>query len=250
MAEFHLYPAIDIQKGQVVRLERGDPTRATIFGDDPLDVARRWAADGAQWLHVVNLDGAFGTAGGAIWSLLPQLAALGVPVQLGGGLRSLKDAALALGRGAARVVLGTVAVEEPDVVEEAVRRFGPERVAVGIDARDGRVRTRGWQADTAVSPTDLGLEMMALGVRTVIYTDISRDGVLTGVNAAACAELARATGLFVIASGGVATLDDVRAAGKLADEGVSGLIIGRALYAGNFSLPEALAVCEKARHER
>jgi phosphoribosylformimino-5-aminoimidazole carboxamide ribotide isomerase len=250
MAEFHLYPAIDIQKGQVVRLERGDPARATIFGDDPLDVARRWAADGAQWLHVVNLDGAFGAAGGAVWALLPELAALGVRVQLGGGLRSLKDVALALGRGAARVVLGTVAVEEPDVVEEAVRRFGPERVAVGIDARDGRVRTRGWQADTAVSPTDLGLEMMALGVRTVIYTDISRDGVLTGVNAAACADLARETGLFVIASGGVATLDDVRAAGKLADQGVSGLIIGRALYAGNFSLPEALAVCEKARHER
>lgn len=242
MDPFTIFPAIDLRKGKVVRLEHGDPARQTTFGDDPTAVAQRWIAAGATWLHVVNLDGALDEEGLANWRALPQLTELDARVQFGGGLRSLKDVARALNRGVDRVVLGTVAIEEPDIVEDVVRRFGPERVAVGIDARDGRVKTRGWQTETAVMPEALGMEMSALGVETLIYTDISRDGVLTGVNAAACARQARATGLDVIASGGVASLDDVRQVYALANEGVSGVIIGRALYEGKIDLQEALSL--------
>ncbi len=238
--EFTIYPAIDLRKGKVVRLQYGDPARQTTFSDDPIATAQQWISAGARWLHVVNLDGAFDEAGAANWQALSQLTALGVPVQFGGGIRTFRDVAVALKRGVARVILGTIAVEEPDIVEDAVRRFGAERIAVGIDARDGRVKTRGWQTDTAVSPIDLGFEMMALGVQTIIHTDISRDGVLTGVNAAASAALAQDTGLNVIASGGVASLDDVHNAYGYANSGVTGLIIGRALYDKRVNLADAI----------
>jgi phosphoribosylformimino-5-aminoimidazole carboxamide ribotide isomerase len=189
---------------------------------------------------VVNLDGAFDEAGLANWQVLPQLTALGIPVQFGGGLRSLKDIARAVNLGVSRVILGTLAIEEPDIVADALRIFGVERIAVGIDARDGQVKTRGWQSDTSSSPVNLGLQMGALGVRTVIYTDISRDGILTGVNIQATRELARGTGLNVIASGGVASLEDVYRTLDGTEDGVTGLIIGRALYDGEIDLAEAL----------
>ncbi len=237
---FTIYPAIDLRHGQVVRLQYGDPERQTVFGDDPLATAGKWVEAGAGWLHVVNLDGAFDEAGLQNWQLLPELTRSGARIQLGGGMRTLKDIARALNQGVARVILGTVAVEEPDIVEDAVRHFGSDRVAVGIDARDGLVRVRGWQGESVLTPLVLALQMMALGVRTVIYTDISRDGVLTGVNVQATAELARNTGLNVIASGGVASLEDVRRVLAFSPDGVSGLIIGRALYEGQVDLKAAI----------
>ncbi len=236
---FNIFPAIDLRDGRVVRLQYGDPERETRFDEDPRMAAQRWIAAGASWLHVVNLDGAFGTSANKNQQIVPDLTQLGAKIQLGGGIRNLQDVARAIHRGVDRVILGTVAVEAPDIVEDAVRRFGPDKVIVGIDARDGKVRTRGWKEETAVSPTDLGWEMAALGVRTIIYTDISRDGVLTGSNVQASAQLAQDTGLNVIVSGGVASLDDIRQAHAFTDWGISGIIIGRALYDGKIDLKEA-----------
>ena len=236
---FTIYPAIDLRNGRVVRLQLGDPNKQTVFSDDPAAMGRQWLAAGAEWLHVVNLDGAFDEAGAANWAALPQLTRLGAQVQFGGGIRALADVARALDAGAARVILGTTAVENPALVAEATAQFGAERIVVGIDARDGRVKTRGWLHDTAVTPAQLGQQMKESGVQTIIYTDISRDGVLTGVNAAATAQLAQATGLRVIASGGVAALDDITRCAALAGQGVVGVITGRAIYDGRLDLHTA-----------
>lgn len=246
MTGFDIYPAIDLRRGRVVRLQLGDPARETVFGDDPAATAGRWRDAGARWLHVVNLDGAFAEAGAANWAALAAIvAAGGARVQFGGGLRALDDIAAALDSGVARVVLGTAALESPELLAAAVARFGPERVAVGIDARDGRVRVRGWQAETAVTPAALALGARAAGVTTLIYTDIARDGVLTGVNVAATAALAAASGLAVIASGGARDLGDVArllALGPAAAPGrLAGVILGRALYDGHIDLAAALA---------
>lgn len=242
---FTVYPAIDLHHGEVVRLQFGDLDRKTVFGTDPVAIAHQWIATGATWLHIVNLDGAFDESGARNWQLLPKLANLGANIQFGGGIRSLQQIAQALNRGVTRVVIGTAAVEDPDIVEDAVRRFGPERIAVGIDARDGLVRTRGWKSDSQLSPLDLGLQMAALGIQTIIYTDISRDGVLVGVNAQATTRLAQETGLNVIASGGVASIDDVRRTKALYNDGVTGLIVGRALYDGKLDLKDALKLAEE-----
>lgn len=238
---FTIYPAIDLRAGQVVRLQYGDPDKQTTFSSKPVVTAQQFLDDGASWLHIVNLDGAFDEKGTANWAVLPRLTALPVHVQFGGGIRTLADVERVLHAGVARVILGTAAIENPDLVGEAVARFGPDHIAVGIDARDGRVKTRGWQTDTAVTPTQLGQQMKERGVQTIIYTDISRDGVLTGVNAQATAELAQATGLRVIASGGVASLADVTHCRALSRSGIGGVIIGRALYDGKIKLREALA---------
>jgi len=234
---FEVYPAIDVRKGKVVRLQEGDPLRQTVFDADPVAVANRWAGQGARWLHVVNLDGAFGESN-AMQELLPALCRAGPRAQLGGGIRSLADVEAALNAGAARVILGTVAVERPELVREAVTRFGAQAIAVGIDARGGRVRTRGWQADGGLAAIDLGRQVKAMGVETVIHTDIAQDGLLSGVNAQASADLAQAIGLRVIASGGVAGLEDIQ---RVRRAGLVGVIIGRALYEGRISLKEALA---------
>lgn len=242
---FTIFPAIDLRNGRVVRLQYGDPNQQTVFSDDPMAMAEKWLAAGAEWLHVVNLDGAFDEAGAANWGMLPHLTALPVKVQFGGGVRTLDDIERAIEAGAARVILGTTAIEKPALLGQAVAHFGADRIVVGIDARDGRVQTRGWLQDTAVTPTDLGKKMRALGVKTAIYTDINRDGVLTGVNAAATAELAQATGLQVIASGGVAALDDVRRCLELADQGVVGVIMGRAIYDGRVHLQDAISLTQR-----
>lgn len=239
---FVVYPAIDLREGRVVRLQYGDPARQTTFSDDPAAVARRWVDAGASWIHVVNLDGALDESGLANWRALPEVTAAGARVQFGGGMRTLKDIAQAFSRGVSRVVLGTAALEDPDLLAEAVERFGPEKVAVSIDARDGLVRTHGWQVSASVSAVDLGLQVGALGVRTVVFTDIARDGVLTGVNLDASRDLAQATGLNVIASGGVSSLEEVEQLREAASEGMSGVIIGRALYDGRIDLAEALAL--------
>ncbi|NKQ34317.1 MAG: 1-(5-phosphoribosyl)-5-[(5-phosphoribosylamino)methylideneamino]imidazole-4-carboxamide isomerase [Chloroflexi bacterium] len=240
MDTFTIYPAIDLRNGRVVRLQYGDPNKQTVFGDDPAAMGQKWLDAGAEWLHVVNLDGAFDEKGAANWAALPALCRLGARVQFGGGIRTLADVERALDAGVSRVILGTAAVENPNLVAEAVTRFGAAQVAVGIDARDGVVKTRGWVQDTAVTPTQLGQQMKERGVATVIYTDISRDGVLTGVNAAATAQLAQATGLNVIASGGVAALDDVLRCYALERQGVAGVIVGRALYDGKIDLAQAV----------
>jgi phosphoribosylformimino-5-aminoimidazole carboxamide ribotide isomerase len=234
-----IYPAIDLRGGRVVRLKEGDPNRQTVFSDDPVATARRWMDEGAAWLHMVNLDGAFAdqNANGLI---LEQVAKLGVPVQFGGGLRRLEDMQRAIDQGAARIVLGTVAVQQPELVIEAVTRWGAEQICVGLDARDGKVTTHGWQSVSEVTPADLGRVMAAQGVRHALYTDVSRDGALTGVNVESTAELARQTGLQVIASGGVGSIEDIR---RLVATGVvAGAIIGMALYEGRVQLREALAM--------
>lgn len=237
---FTIYPAIDLRNGEVVRLKYGDPNQQTTFALDPVEAGEKWLGAGAKWLHVVNLDGAFDEAGGANWAALERICALESQVQFGGGIRSLVDVERALGLGATRVILGTVAVEEPELVGFCIEKFGSAAIVVGIDARDGIAKTHGWQTDGGVSAVELGCQMAKLGVETVIHTDIGRDGVLTGVNWQASQALAEGTGLSVIASGGVATLDDIRAC--VDASGVSGVITGRAIYDGRIELGEAISV--------
>ena len=238
---FEIYPAIDIRHGKVVRLQEGDPSRQTVFEDDAIAVARRWAEAGARWLHIVNLDGALGETI-EFDALLQALCAVGPRVQFGGGIRSLAHIKAALAAGAKRVVLGTVAVEQPHLAREAVSRFGAQAITVGLDTRQGRVRTRGWQADGGLTAIELAKQMKALGVELLIHTEIERDGLLTGVNAQACADLASACGLRVITSGGVASLQDIEHARAFEPQGVVGVIVGRALYQGTVNLRQALAI--------
>jgi len=236
---FTVYPAIDLRGGKVVRLKEGDPARMTSYSDDPAEAARRWLDAGATWLHVVNLDGAFGESDNANRAALESILKLGARVQFGGGMRSLTAIGAALSLGISRVVLGTIAIEQPVVVADALTRFGAERIAVGIDARDGLVRTRGWKDDSGVKATDLALQMRTLGLATVIFTDVSRDGLGSGLNIPSTRELAEVSGLDVIASGGVHTIKDVKAA---KDASLAGCIIGRALYDGTVELERALQV--------
>jgi phosphoribosylformimino-5-aminoimidazole carboxamide ribotide isomerase len=248
-----VFPAIDLRRGKCVRLRQGRAEDETVYGDDPVAVARRWVTQGAEWLHVVNLDGAFGdirvVSGRSI--NLQRLAGIhravpDTPLQFGGGLRTLADLETALSLGATRVVLGTVAVEEPDLVLEAVRRYGAGRIVAGIDAQDGQVATRGWRHTSEMTALALGREMRTAGVTTVVYTDIARDGMLTGVNVEATAALARATGLRVIASGGVASLADVQRVSAQSEAGIEGVIIGQALYSGAVSLPAAIQAARES----
>lgn len=238
-----IYPAIDLRGGKVVRLREGDPNRQTVFSDDPLATAREWVAAGAAWIHMVNLDGAFAATNnnGAI---LDSVAKLGTNVQFAGGLRSLDDMAQALDRGASRIVLGTIAVQQPEIVGEAIARWGAERVSVALDARDGLVTTHGWQQKTTMTPAEFGLQMKALGAIHALYTDVNRDGNLGGSNVAGTIALGRETGLQVIASGGVSTVPEIR---ELAASGaVAGAVIGMALYEKRLTLAEALAAAKEA----
>lgn len=251
-----IFPAIDLRRGQVVRLRQGDAAAQTVYGDDPAAVARQWASQGAEWLHVVNLDGAFSrqerdsslpsvaqndTDSLNLKRLAEIRAAVSLPIQFGGGVRMADDVALALALGATRVVLGTVAVRQPEVVADAVARFGADRIVVGIDARDGLVATHGWQETSALDAVTVARRMADLGVLRIVFTDIARDGMLSGVNVAATVELAHASGLKVIASGGVASLADIRALAAHAD-GIEGVIVGQALYTGAINLAAALGV--------
>ena len=235
-----VYPAIDLRGGRVVRLKYGDPTQQTVYSHDPAATAVRWRESGAAWLHVVNLDGALGEASSNL-EVVRMLAALtGLRVQFGGGLRDADSVERAFDAGVARVVLGTAAVGDPAFVAKMVEQWGADGVSVALDARDGRVAVRGWQETSAWTPAALGRRMAALGVRHALFTDVGRDGAGTGVNVTATAELARETALQVVASGGVASLDDVRAV-KAAGV-IAGVVIGRALYSGAVDLREALNV--------
>lgn len=238
---FTIYPAIDLRGGRVVRLKEGDPARMTTYNDDPAETARRWLSSGANWLHVVNLDGAFGENDNAnrlgLQRILKVVDEFNAHIQFGGGMRSLQDIGTAIDWGVNRAVIGTIAVEHPEIVGNALARFGEERIAVGIDARDGIVRVRGWKDTSGISAIELTLQMRLLGVRSVIHTDIGKDGLSSGLNIPATCELSDVSGLDVIASGGVYTMDDVLAA---RDAKLAGVIIGRALYEGAIDLKEML----------
>jgi phosphoribosylformimino-5-aminoimidazole carboxamide ribotide isomerase len=232
-----VYPSIDVRGGKVVRLREGDPSRQITFGDDPVATAQIWLSQGADWLHMVNLDGTFAQANDN-GTILERVAQLGARVQFGGGLRSLENIAQAFKCGASRVILGTLAVEQPEMVMQALERWGTERVGVALDARNGKVATHGWQQITDHSPVELGKQMAAFGVRHALFTDVNRDGGLGGVNLETTIALGRETDLQVIASGGVTTTDEIH---QLARSGVvAGAVIGMALYEGRLTLKQAL----------
>jgi phosphoribosylformimino-5-aminoimidazole carboxamide ribotide isomerase len=235
-----LYPAIDLKDGQAVRLYKGDMDKATVFNDSPAAQARAFQDAGCAWLHLVDLNGAFAGAPVNAAAVEAILAETSVPAQLGGGIRDMATIEMWLAKGIARVILGTVAVEDPDLVRAAARAF-PGQVAVGLDARAGRVATRGWAEETDLMVTDLAKSFEDAGVAAIIYTDIDRDGAMQGPNVEATAALARATSIPVIASGGVSSLDDLRRL-KASGAPLDGAISGRALYDGAIDLAEALAV--------
>ncbi|WP_146587555.1 1-(5-phosphoribosyl)-5-[(5-phosphoribosylamino)methylideneamino]imidazole-4-carboxamide isomerase [Puniceibacterium confluentis] len=238
-----LYPAIDLKDGQAVRLLRGDMEKSTVFSDDPAAQARAFVQAGCEWLHLVDLNGAFAGTPVNAAAVEAILATCDVPAQLGGGIRDMATIESWLAKGLARVILGTVAVENPALVREAARAF-PGQVAVGIDARNGRVATKGWATETDVMVTDLAKSFEDAGVAAIIYTDINRDGAMQGPNITATEALARAVNIPVIASGGVSSLGDLTA---LRDTGViAGAISGRALYDGALDLGAALAALKTA----
>lgn len=238
-----LFPAIDIRHGRVVRLSQGEATRQTVYGDDPVEVAERFADDGASWIHVVDLDRAFGV-GDNLPVVRRIVAQTGwrLRLQLGGGLRTLDLIRRGLEQGVNRVVIGTAAAIDPAVVPAAIGAEGSDRIVVGIDARDGRVAIRGWTETSDLTADALAARIVEEGARTVVYTDIARDGMLTGPDLDGARRL-QGLGVAVIASGGVAALDDIRAARAA---GLAGAIVGRALYEGRFQLPEALAAAAGA----
>lgn len=233
-----LYPAIDLKEGRAVRLYKGDMERATVFSDDPAAQAEAFAAAGCAWLHLVDLDGAFAGRpenAGVVSGILDRVE---IPVQLGGGIRGMETVERWIAKGVARVILGTAAVENPDLVREAAKAF-PGQVAVGIDARGGKVATRGWIEETEASAVDLARSFEDAGVAAIIHTDIDRDGAMEGPGVAATAALARAVSIPVIASGGVSGMDDLRAL-RDCGAGLDGVVCGRALYDGAVDLAEAL----------
>lgn len=235
-----LYPAIDLKDGQAVRLLHGDMDKTTVFNDNPAAQALEFVAAGCEWLHLVDLNGAFAgepVNAAPVEEILKQTK---VPAQLGGGIRDMATIERWIEKGLARVILGTVAVENPDLVREAAREF-PGKVAVGIDARNGKVATKGWAEETDVMVTDLAKSFEDAGVAAIIYTDIMRDGAMKGPNVEATADLARAVSIPVIASGGVSSLQDLKDL-KACGAPLNGAISGRALYDGAIDLKEALAV--------
>jgi phosphoribosylformimino-5-aminoimidazole carboxamide ribotide isomerase len=237
-SSFTIFPAIDLRHGKVVRLVQGDPDRQTVYGEDPLAFAECWKAEGAEWLHVVNLDSALGTESSASRAALQRILGLGLKVQLGGGLRDRDSIRAALDAGASRAVIGTAAIENPSLVDWALEAFGAERVAAGIDAQEGLVRIKGWTESASVRAIDLGRDLRRHGLVWCVFTDISRDGLQTGVNLPATIGLAAASGLQVIASGGVASAEEVRCVHAA---GLAGVIVGRALYEGKIQLRSILS---------
>ncbi len=244
MSTFTIFPAIDLKSGWCVRLRQGDPNESTVYSKSPAEIAMKWESQGAEWLHVVNLDGAMGQDASYLnkRALREIREAVGLPIQFGGGIRSLKDILQAIELGASRVVLGTLAVEKPEEVRESIDYFGADKIVVGIDARDGMVAIHGWQETTEVPAIELAKQMAEIGVERIVYTDIARDGMLSGINVGATERIARESGLKVIASGGVAGIADIEKLLRIRESGVEGVIIGQALYTGSISLPEALEV--------
>lgn len=238
---FELIPAIDLLGGEAVRLTQGRYDEATVYESDPAKVAIRFREAGIRRLHVVDLEGAKAgrpVQGEAVRRILAEIGA--IPVQLGGGLRTMEGVEEALGWGLDRVILGTVALRDPALVKEAAAKF-PDRIVVGIDARDGRVAVEGWTEASEMTATDLGKQFEDAGVAAIVYTDIARDGMLTGPNLPQTAALAEAISIPVIVSGGVGQLSDITESAALATKGICGVIVGRAIYTGAVDLDEAVA---------
>ena len=241
-----LFPAIDLKNGQCVRLEQGDMARATVFNLDPAAQARSFAEQGFEYLHVVDLDGAFAGKPMNAHAVEAMLKAVSIPVQLGGGIRDLDTVEAWLAKGIARVIIGTAAVRDPEFVKAAAKKF-PGRVAVGLDARDGKVAVEGWAETSEVSALEIAQRFEDAGVAAIIFTDIARDGLLTGLNLEATIELAERVSIPVIASGGLASIDDVKAMLTPRAKKLAGAIAGRALYDGRLDPAVALALIRNAR---
>ena len=239
-----IYPAIDIRGGKCVRLFKGDFAQETVFSDSPAAMAKQWAAQGAEYLHLVDLDGARAGRSENLTTVKEILAAVNIPVELGGGIRTMENIDEVLKLGVRRVILGSVAVRDPELVCEACAKYG-DRIVVGIDAKDGIVAVDGWGVSGDVDVITLAKKMKDAGVRTIIYTDISRDGTLSGVNVEATAKLARESGVDVVASGGVKDLADIRALLPYADDGIEGVIVGKSIYTGSLDLRKAIALAAK-----
>lgn len=236
-----IFPAIDLKGGQCVRLLKGDMQKATVFNDNPAAQARAFEAQGFRWLHVVDLDGAFAGKAANAQAVEAIVRAVGIPVQLGGGIRDAQSIERWLEGGVRRVILGTAAVRNPDLVREACRKF-PGSIVVGIDARAGKVAVEGWAKTSEIAALELALRFEDCGVAAIVYTDIERDGALAGVNVEATAALAARLETPIIASGGVASLDDIRALQRREGDGIEGVICGRALYDGRIDPKAALAL--------
>ena len=241
-----ILPAIDLKEGKAVRLLQGRMEDSTVYSESPLEVARSFAQKGAEYLHMVDLDGAFAGKPVNDEAIKAIVQNVSIKVEIGGGIRTLERIEELLKIGVERVVLGTVAVRQPELVVEAVRRWG-DQVVVGIDAKDGFVAVQGWAEATEITAVELGREMRKVGVSRVIYTDISRDGMMQGPNVESTARMARDTGLKIIASGGISSLDDLRKLKAIRPQGgfIEGAIMGKALYAKAFTLEEALKVAQE-----
>lgn len=233
-----IYPAIDIQDGKCVRLFKGNFSDVTVYGDDPVEMAKKWESQGGEFLHVVDLDGARYGQGKNAELVRKICMALQIPVQTGGGIRTMEDIESRLSCGVSRVIIGTKAVRDEDFVKEAVERFG-EKIVIGIDAKDGFAATEGWEEVSGFRAVELAKKMSALGVSGFVYTDIATDGTLAGPNVPAMREMAESVPANVIASGGIGNYEHIRA---LRPTGVEGVIVGRALYTGNVSLSEAIRI--------
>lgn len=233
-----IYPAVDIREGKCVRLTKGEFNKETVYSDNPVEMALKWQKSGAQYLHVVDLDGARTGISQNIDVISEIAAKVGMPVQLGGGIRTIEMIETVLGKGIERVILGTSAVKNPELVKQAVKTFG-KNVVIGIDAKDGMVAIEGWEKTSEFKAVDFAKKMEDLGVKTIIYTDIARDGMLNGPNLKAMEEMVNAINIDVIASGGVGKIEDIK---NLKEVGVSGAIVGRALYTGDVDLKQAIEV--------
>lgn len=242
-----LYPAIDLMGGQVVRLKQGRASDKTVYSEDPVAVAREWESRGGDWLHVVDLDAAFSGEHGNLEKIRAMAAVISIPVQMGGGMRDEESIGRALEAGVSRVIIGTKAAEDPDFVRRAVQTFGGKKIAVGIDARDGKVAIKGWAETTGADAETLSRELAAAGIGALIYTDIATDGMLQGPNLEAIASMVQTTPCPVIASGGVSSADDLAALAKI--EGLAGAIVGKALFDGRIqgNLKEAWRAAEAGR---
>jgi len=239
-----LYPAIDMKGGKCVRLTQGLFDQVKVYSDTPAEMARLWAGQGASFLHIVDLDGALAGHSVNEEAIRAIIRSVTVPVQLGGGIRSVEAVDYMLKLGIFRCIIGTRAVERPEFIRELIQQFGSERIVVGVDARDGMVAVEGWEKTSTLKALDLCLLMKEYGVEHIVYTDISRDGTLTGPNVTYTRELTDKTGLDVIASGGMSCMEDLV---RLQEAGIKGAIIGKALYEGKISLPAAVAMFEAGK---